>query len=99
MLDPQEFLKILNKNTVNFFVGVPDSLLKNFCSFIDLNVENKNHIIAANEGNAIAIGAGHYIASKKITFNSRKKKNLVLWKLFWLRFSRRWIKIINRISE
>ena len=66
MLDPQEFLKILNKNTVNFFVGVPDSLLKNFCSFIDLNVENKNHIIAANEGNAIAIGAGHYIASKKI---------------------------------
>ena len=45
---------------------MPDSLLKNFCSFIDLNVENKNHIIAANEGNAIAIGPGHYIASKKI---------------------------------
>tara|TARA_Y100001958_G_C21248681_1_gene581807 strand:- start:6582 stop:7730 length:1149 start_codon:yes stop_codon:yes gene_type:complete len=51
---------------INFFTGVPDSLLKNFCGYIEDNVKKTSHIIAANEGNAIAIASGHYLATNKI---------------------------------
>jgi phosphonopyruvate decarboxylase len=45
---------------------VPDSLLKNICSYITDNTDSKNHIIAANEGNALALGVGYYLASEKL---------------------------------
>lgn len=47
----------------NFFTGVPDSLLKDFCTILTQNAPAKSHIIAANEGNAIALGVGNYLAS------------------------------------
>lgn len=51
----------------NFYVGVPDSQLKVLCNYL---MNNKgigmNHIIAANEGNAVGIAAGHYMATKEI---------------------------------
>ncbi len=58
-----EFYQILKDNSVNCFCGVPDSLLKDFCAYITDNVESKNHIITANEGNAIALASGHYLAT------------------------------------
>ena len=54
------------KNKINFFSGVPDSLLKNICAYISDHANTKNHIIAANEGNALAIGIGYYLATGKL---------------------------------
>lgn len=51
---------------VNFFTGVPDSLLKNICAYITDHAPMQKHIIAANEGNAVGIAAGYYMASGKI---------------------------------
>lgn len=65
-LDPKFFYKILHNNNIEFFTGVPDSLLKEFCLCLDHSLPNNSHIIAANEGNAISIAAGHYLATKKI---------------------------------
>lgn len=49
-LDPKEFYQVLSRNGVNFYTGVPDSLLKDFCAYISDHVDPKNHIITANEG-------------------------------------------------
>ena len=60
------FFHLLAKKNINFFTGVPDSLLKNFCLCVDQNVSKKNHIIAANEGSAIAIASGYHLGTGKI---------------------------------
>ena len=62
-INPLDFFNALVKNKINFFSGVPDSLLKEFCLTVDANVLDTNHIIAANEGNSVAIGAGYYLAN------------------------------------
>ncbi|MBL6790983.1 MAG: phosphonopyruvate decarboxylase [Methylophilaceae bacterium] len=59
MIKPKDFYDLLVKNKYSHFVGVPDSLLKNFCAYVDRH--NKNHIIATNEGTALAIAAGQYL--------------------------------------
>ncbi len=61
----EELFNILNINKINSFFGVPDSLLKDFCAYISDN--SKKHIITANEGNAIALACGHYLASGEIS--------------------------------
>ena len=63
MLDGKEFYKALIENKISFFAGVPDTLLKDFCACVTDTADPKNHIIAANEGNAIALAAGYYLAS------------------------------------
>ncbi|MBQ4529644.1 MAG: phosphonopyruvate decarboxylase [Lachnospiraceae bacterium] len=65
MIDPKEFYDSLLKNKFHFFTGVPDSLLKELCLCIkDLAPEEKN-IIAANEGNSIALASGYHIVTGK----------------------------------
>ena len=53
-ISPLEFYNALENNGVNFYTGVPDSLLKQFCLCLDDKKSKEKHIIAANEGNAIA---------------------------------------------
>ncbi|MDO4836531.1 MAG: phosphonopyruvate decarboxylase [Clostridia bacterium] len=65
MLDQERVFKILAENGVSFFVGVPDSFLNGFCNYALAHCGDRN-IIAANEGNAIGIAAGHYFASREI---------------------------------
>lgn len=66
-LDPADFHKLLTEeHGVEFFAGVPDSLLKNYCAYITDNVSPDRHLIAANEGGALAAGAGHYMATQNI---------------------------------
>lgn len=65
MLDQKRVFEELARNGVTFFTGVPDSYLNGFCSYAVQNCGNRN-VIAANEGNAIGIAAGHYMASKEI---------------------------------
>lgn len=50
---------------VEFWTGVPDSLLKNFCAYVADTVPDGKHVIAANEGGAVAMAAGHYLATGK----------------------------------
>lgn len=66
MLSPKSFISELQACGINFFTGVPDSLLKNICAYITDNVEVNHNIITANEGAAIALAAGHYLATSEI---------------------------------
>ena len=66
MIDPQEFIQYLQANAVEFFTGVPDSLLKDLCSCLERLPRVDQHIIAANEGGAIALALGYHLATGKI---------------------------------
>ena len=48
---------------INMYVGVPDSLLKNLCAYITDHTDAYHNIIAANEGAAVGLAAGHYLAT------------------------------------
>jgi phosphonopyruvate decarboxylase len=63
MIRPEFFYSELQKRGVNFFTGVPDSLLKNFCSYVSAASPPDSHITAVNEGAAIALAAGWYLAT------------------------------------
>ncbi|MGX3011002.1 phosphonopyruvate decarboxylase [Helicobacter sp. 23-1044] len=65
-MNANEFYQSLVAHGVELFCGVPDSLLKDFCACVSQSVSDKNHIITANEGNALALAAGHYLATNKI---------------------------------
>ena len=62
MLNADRFVDCLKACGVDFFTGVPDSLLKSFCAYVTDNCGG-NHIIAANEGGAIGLATGHYLAT------------------------------------
>ncbi len=65
-LDPAEFYEACRKIAgVEFFCGVPDSLLKDFCAYVSTHTPKENHVIAANEGNAIGLAAGYHLATEK----------------------------------
>lgn len=66
MLETKKFFDSMRAEGIGFFSGVPDSLLKQICAFITDNTDSNNHIIAANEGNAIALGIGYHIATGKV---------------------------------
>ena len=63
-IEVKEAYEALTESGISLFTGVPDSLLKNFCAYVTDSKENGvGHIIAANEGNAVGIAAGHYLAT------------------------------------
>lgn len=66
MISPEKFVKTLSENGVDFYTGVPDSLLKNLCAYITDNFDSKHNIITANEGNAIGVACGHFLATKNL---------------------------------
>ena len=50
-----------------FFAGVPDSLLAPLCTWLMQEYGlGKDHIIAANEGNCVALAAGYHLATGKV---------------------------------
>lgn len=68
MINQEMFLHTLQSEGVNFFTGVPDSYLNGFCDYLLQNVALEKNVIAANEGNAIAIAAGHFLSTQEIPF-------------------------------
>ena len=66
MIRPQFFYNILASYGIDFYAGVPDSLLKNLCAYITDHADVVHNIIAANEGGAIGLAAGHYLATSQI---------------------------------
>ena len=63
MIRPEFFIEKLRENSIDCFAGVPDSLLKNICAYITDNFDAAHNIIAANEGAAVGLAAGHYLAT------------------------------------
>ena len=66
MIAPQFFVEKLRSEGVEFFTGVPDSLLKNVCAYITDHCDTRHNIIAANEGGAVALAAGYHLATRKV---------------------------------
>ncbi len=66
MIDPKFFVETLRLKGIDFYAGVPDSLLKNICAYISDNLDDKHNIIAANEGGAIGLAAGYHLATGRI---------------------------------
>ncbi len=66
MIRPSFFIDTLQKHDIDFYAGVPDSLLKNICAYISDHLDSRHNIIAANEGGAVGIAAGYHLATSKI---------------------------------
>ena len=65
MIRPEYFIEKLRENGIDCFAGVPDSLLKNICAYITDHCDARHNIITANEGAAVGLAAGHYLATGK----------------------------------
>ena len=66
MVRPEFFVNKLKGHSIDFYAGVPDSLLKNICAYITDNLPAEQNIIAANEGGAMGIAAGYHLATGKV---------------------------------
>lgn len=66
MISSKFFIDSLCSMQMDFFTGVPDSLLKNVCAYITDHFVTERNVIAANEGAAVGLAAGYYLATKKI---------------------------------
>ncbi|KAK2189303.1 hypothetical protein NP493_109g02008 [Ridgeia piscesae] len=64
-LSPALFYKRLADIDIDFFCGVPDSLLKDFCAYVTDNTPTERHVITANEGNAVSLAVGYHMATKR----------------------------------
>lgn len=65
-MDAGLFFDALAAENASFFAGVPDSYLHGFCSELRKRCDGVSNIVAANEGNAVAIAVGHYLATGDI---------------------------------
>lgn len=65
MIRPEFFIETLREKGIDCFAGVPDSLLKNICAYITDHFDATHNIIAANEGAAVGLAAGHYLATRQ----------------------------------
>ena len=65
MIKPEFFIETLRNFGIDFYAGVPDSLLKNMCAYITDHFDATHNIISANEGAAVGLAAGHYLATEK----------------------------------
>lgn len=63
MIEPLEFISSLDKLDIRFVTGVPDSLLKDVCACITTHFPPARHLIATNEGSAVGLAIGHYLAT------------------------------------
>ena len=66
MISPKFFYDTLAQRGIDFYAGVPDSLLKNLCAYITDHADDSHHTITANEGGAMGLAAGHYLATGRI---------------------------------
>ena len=60
--------KLIEWIGAEFYTGVPDSQLKALCDYLmnTYGIAPEHHIIAANEGNCVAIAAGYYLATGEL---------------------------------
>ena len=63
MIKPQRLFNFFKKKKINFFTGVPDSILKELSPILE---KKNNHVIAPNEGSAVGIASGYFLSTRKI---------------------------------
>lgn len=65
MIETPKLLAALRGRGIQFYCGVPDSLLAPFCAHVEeLGREGViRHVITANEGNAVAVAMGYHLAT------------------------------------
>lgn len=63
MIEPARFFDAVSAAGVRFVAGVPDSLLKEACTYLAEALPPERHVIAVNEGSAVALAAGHFLAT------------------------------------
>lgn len=66
MIDLHKFVDCLDLEGVKFISGVPDTLLNDFCLYVADNWPKEHHVIAANEGNSLALAAGFHLATGSV---------------------------------
>ena len=66
MLDPNGFVDNLIASGIKFVTGVPDSLLKDVCACFTNKLQPTEHIIATNEGSAVGLAIGHFLATSSV---------------------------------
>ena len=66
MIACEAFFQALREAGVGVFAGVPDSLLAPFCAYVADYAEPRRHYAAANEGAAVALAAGHHLATGEL---------------------------------
>lgn len=66
MLSPKAVFDWLAEGGVDFYAGVPDSLLKDFCAYVTDTADASRHVITANEGSAVAMAMGYHLATGQI---------------------------------
>ena len=64
-MNAHELLRACERAGIDFYTGVPDSQLAGLCDalYAAYGTAGQRHIVAANEGNAIGLCAGHFLAT------------------------------------
>ncbi|WP_194778201.1 phosphonopyruvate decarboxylase [Pararhodonellum marinum] len=66
MIDLNNFARLLKDHNIEFLSGVPDTLLNDFCLYVEEKWPQEKHVLAANEGNAIALASGYHLVTDTI---------------------------------
>lgn len=67
MIQASELLKICEENGICLFTGVPDSTLSGFTDALSAeHGEDGCHVVVHNEGAAVALAGGHYLATGRL---------------------------------
>lgn len=63
-MDTNRFLNLLENYGIDFFTGVPDSLLSPLCDMLmqRYGAAGKHHVVGQNEGGCVGLAAGSYLA-------------------------------------
>lgn len=67
MINLKQFYDSLQNEGIQFFTGVPDTLLNDFCNYAQEILPPDRHVIAANEGNAVALAAGYHLSTGTVS--------------------------------
>ena len=65
MINADMFVKVLLDNDLKRFIGVPDSLLKEFAKSLEYHHDELRHTITPSEGTAVALAIGYQLATNK----------------------------------
>ena len=66
MIHPERLYNYLSQQGVDFYTGVPDSLLKDFLKYVQDHSTAEKNIITANEGLAVALASGYHFKTGKL---------------------------------
>ena len=65
MIRCEELIEWMAVHGVDFYTGVPDSVLKQICFYLEEHAGD-NHVVTANEGGAVALATGHHLATGSV---------------------------------